>query len=112
MTFLVYLKGSPLVQGHVRMRFRWVPKYALYLWDGKETEAKDLDEVCDTVFVKQPIYRQMFPSVKITPGTNAPQPPQEKEITLDQALEVVERYAPHRLKQKTGPKAKAELALA
>jgi hypothetical protein len=100
MKFLIYVRGNTLVNGHVRMKFRWVPKYALYLWEGKETEAKDLDAVCEEVFIKDPRYRLMFPSLKIAPGTAK----EVAEITVAQAEEVMQSLAPHRLKGKPGPK--------
>ena len=103
MKFLIYVRGHPNYNGHVRLRFRWVPSHGLYLLDGKETEAKDFDKAIEDVF-KNEIYRDMFPMVKIAPGTAN----ESTEVTLDKALEVVEHLAPHRLKKKTGPKVEDE----
>ena len=100
MTLQFYVTGNPSYNGLVRLRFRWVPKLGLYLLDGKETEPKDFDRTFKEIFSNE-IYRDMFPQVRITPGTLNDD---GGEVTLDKALEVVESLAPHRLKKKTSPK--------
>lgn len=102
MKFLIYVRGNPLVNGHVRMRFRWVPKYELYLWDGKETDVDEFDKVMAEAF-KNPLYKIMNPEAKLAPGTFQA-PAAAVEITVADAEAVMERLAPHRLKRKPGPK--------
>ncbi len=104
MKFLIYVRGNPNYNGHVRMRFRWVPQHGLYLLDGKETEAKDFDKAFKDVFESE-IYREMFPLVKIAPGTAS----ETAELTLDKALDLVEKLAPHRLKKQPGPKVREQV---
>jgi len=103
MKLLIFVKGAPIVNGYRRMEFEWSVPHKLYLFKGRELEASEFNVAAERVF-NSPIYRNMFPSVMIAPGSVQAPAPAPEEITLDKALGVVERYAPHRLKKKPGPK--------
>ena len=106
MKFLIFIRGNPIMNGYVRREFRWVPQQELYLWQGREVEAHEFNAVMDTLFkTNRALYAKMYPEVRIVASSEKelPVPTGPREITVGEAEEVMEKYAPHRLKRKPGP---------
>jgi hypothetical protein len=109
MKFIIYLDGNPFVQGYTRFEFKWSQSHGAYLWEGREIDEKEFNSVAKVALTR---YASMkwHPMVKIVSGIDEPAatavlpPSVGREITVDEALDVMERLAPHRLKKKTGPK--------
>jgi hypothetical protein len=111
---IIYAKGHPLVNGLKRMEFLWVEKYGSYLYLGRELDEHEFNIVVEKAMN---LYRAFYPLVKVVdisepapaPAKSAPSAELDidesgpREITVAEALEVMERLAPHRLKKQPGP---------
>jgi hypothetical protein len=109
---IICAKGHPLVNGIKRQDFMWSERHGCYLYLGRELEEREFNEVVEKVMT---LYRTFFPSVRVSTFSE-PAPAPEKappaaeldieeprEVTLAEALDVVEHLAPHRLKKQPGP---------
>ena len=109
MKFLIYLDGSPAAHGHTRFEFKWSQTHGVYLWEGREIEAHEFNKIAAIAFTRYIQFSKLGWVVKAKIVDSPRQEPAATgEVTLDQALEVVEALAPHRLKKKTGPKVEDE----
>lgn len=110
---IIYVTGKPNLHGHKRREFLWSPAHGLYLYGGKEIEAAEFNATYEKAMKTN---TDMNPRVKVV-ATSAIQqvtvttPPAPQDITIDDAVAVLERLAPERLKKKTGPKPKESAAL-
>ena len=105
MKLIIYVTGSYLYYGHQRSEYIWSVKHGVYIYQGKEWDASEFNAIIDRA-LKHPAFDDMHPSVKIVDITEPAAAP--KEITLEEAEEIVNRLAPHRLKKKTGPKSELQ----
>lgn len=105
--FICYIDGRPIVQGHKRYEFIWDEALYCYVFRGKAFTEAEFNDMTKAVF-SNALYRSFFPQVKCLEETPSDAPIEtiddKTEITLDQALDIVERLAPHRLKKKPGPR--------
>jgi len=107
-SLLIYITGKPNIHGYKRREFLWSPAHNLYLFQGKEWSPKDFNEAWLTAMRRNEDLR---PMVKVlTAETANVSPPADasgllmgrREPTLDEALEVVKRHAPDKLKKPAG----------
>lgn len=107
--FICYIDGRPIVQGFKRYEFLWDEALQCYVFEGKTFTEQEFNDKTRKVFSNL-TYRALFPMVKCLDAAAAPVaiPPISTitagEVTLEQALEVVDRLAPDRLKRKPGPR--------
>ncbi len=111
--FICFIEGRPIVQGFKRYEFIWDEALYCYVFRGKSFTEAEFNKITSAVFTNI-TYRPLFPQVKCieeSPAAEsapvAPAPVEtidEPEITLDQAVEVMQRLAPERLKKKPGPR--------
>lgn len=105
MKFIICCPGRPAVNGHKRREFLWTPERNLYIFQGKVLTLEEYEKVVDRVFDKnsdlRPRVRMIDEDAAVTPITTLSV---AREITLEEALEVVQRLAPDRLRGKPGPK--------
>ena len=104
---IIYSKGNVLVNGLVRGEFTWMPEYGTHVFKNKVLDEVEFNEVIERVLRT---YTKFFPLVKVVefskPAAAAPEPIAEtipEEMSLSDALDVVGRLAPHRLKKQPGP---------
>lgn len=121
---IIYVSGKPLLHGHKRREFLWSPTHRCYLYNGKEIDASEFNATYDKAMRNN---SDMSPRVMVVPSmevqsepptsssTSAvvekvtvtePDEPNVAGVTVDEAVAVLERLAPERLKKKTGPKPK------
>lgn len=115
-SLLIYITGKPLIHGYKRREFLWSQAHNLYLFQGKEWSPKEFNDAWAAAMRRNEDLR---PMVKVlTSDTANTSPPADasglllgrRPPTLDEALEVVKREAPEKLKKPAGrpPKAMAE----
>jgi len=103
---IIYVPGKPLVNGYKRRDFLWSVDHSCYIYKGRELDEQEFNAIAEKVMRQND---DMHPLVKVSTfsdapaGTTAPH-----EFTVGEAEEVLTRLAPHRLKGKTGPKARVE----
>lgn len=112
MKLIIYINvGPPNIAGHHKLEFKWSQAHGCHIYLGRELTPEEFNKHAADAFGPryQDFYRDSFyPGVRIV-GMEVPSAPlglEPDEVTLDEALEVVERMAPHRLRAKTGPKPK------
>lgn len=110
---IITCPGRPAVNGHKRHSFLWNPAYACYVFENRVLTTEEYNKIADKVFDKNSHLR---PRVKFLPEDTETLAPittltAAREITLDEALEVVGRLAPGRLKTKPGPKVTPAMAV-
>ena len=98
---IIYVKGNPNYEGQKRGDFVWSKEHGCYIWKGKVLTEAELNVECEKAMAHYP--KILHPSVKVVEfsGDDLTEP---AEITVAQAEDVMQRLAPHRLKQKSGPK--------
>ena len=50
MKLLIFVKGSPLINGYRRLEFEWSQDHKLYLFRGRALEASEFDAAAEMVF--------------------------------------------------------------
>lgn len=109
---IIYITGKPTLHGHKRREFLWSPAHSCYLYEGSEIEAAQFNAKFERAMKNN---ADLNPRVKVIESAGAesappfsPPPPSVCPLTPDQELERAEaafnRFAPERLKKKTGPK--------
>jgi hypothetical protein len=106
---IIYVTGRTLFHGFARGPFKWHKPTGLYRYEGREFSEAEFNKIVDKVLHD---YSDMNPSVRITEfSSTAPAIPEPvaqihngHEVSLYDALSVVERLAPEKLKRKTGPR--------
>jgi hypothetical protein len=107
MKLIIFVGGRPTTSGHKIREFVWSPTHGCYLFGGKEWAASEFNAAYERAVNQN---EDMRPRVKVvgigaespapvTPVLIATRPP-----TVDEAVAVLQRLAPERLKAKTGPK--------
>lgn len=112
---IIWIPGKPLLHGYKQREFLWSQAHGCYLYGGKEIDAKDFNAVYERAVRNNadlgPRVRVMTVDKAIVRA--APPTPittiTAKEITADEAEEVLSRLRPERLKKKTGPKEKEKV---
>src|SRR6478736_9646056 len=105
--FIICCPGRINVNGHKRREFLWSPEHNAYVYQNRVMTLEEYNKVVDRVFDKNSDLR---PRVKMIEDGAAPAGAPistlsaAREITLEEAIEVVRRIAPERLKGKPGPK--------
>ncbi len=118
---IIWIPGKPTLHGHKRREFLWSPAHKCYLYEGRVIESAEFNAKYEKAMKTN---SDLLPRVKVieiasaesaapisAPPTAAPEAPVAPLTIaeqLDRAEEVINRYAPERLKKKTGPKAPAE----
>lgn len=97
---IIWVPGKPLLYGYHRSEFKWSEPHQCYIYQGRVFEEKEFNGAADRALKN---YADLFPSVKVVEFSE-PVVAERHEITVAEAEEVLIRYAPHRLKQKSGPK--------
>lgn len=109
---IIWIPGKPSIHGHKRREFLWSPAHNCYLYEGKEVDptafnAKYEKAMKNNADLLPRVKVIQFEDAKAVPPISDPlTPPVPPSIDeqLDQAEAVIMRYAPERLKKKTGPK--------
>lgn len=115
---IIACTGRPAVNGQRRRKFVWNPKYNAYVYEGREFGEREINDVIDVVIRKNSDLRPYMKVVQFsdeatatfqqTVHTTDPTPPAGADgsriITLQEALAVVEKIAPERLKKTPGKK--------
>lgn len=116
---IIYIPGKPSIHGFKRREFLWSAIHECHIFMGREYDAAEFNDAYAKVMKTN---RDMNPMVKVVqaevaavaaPAPVAPLAPppivdpstplaQSREITVDEAEEVLLRLAPERLKKKTG----------
>jgi len=109
MKLIIWVPGKPLIHGFVRREFKWSEKHKCYIHGGKEYTPEEFNAVAPQAFSRG---EDMHPCAKaIVEAEAAPKaapPPapvttiSAKEITEDDAVAVLMRIAPHRLRRGPG----------
>lgn len=117
---IIWIAGKPLLNGHKQREFIWDASHGCYIYGGKEIDAADFNDIYEKAVRNN---SDMSPRVRVVgiSVTVRAQPPIEtpppapittisaREITADEAEEVLQRERPDRLKKKTGPKDKTAI---
>ncbi len=120
--FIITITGKPNIHGHKRGEFIWVEERKKFLFLGRVIEAAEFNKLSAIALDRYPEYHPkcellpeeaaapvepVAPVVPLVPvSTIAP----VTEITLEMALDVVERQAPALLKKNPGKKPAASAA--
>jgi len=116
---IIWVPGRPLVNGPRRGKFEWSAPHQCYIYEGKEIEAAEFNAkypaAIKSAHESRPQVRIIdAPEIAVSAAIEAPATiatlTVAREITIEEAEAVLTRLAPHRLKQKTGPKPKAATA--
>lgn len=108
---IIYLTGSLTVNGHRQREFQWSAAHGCYLYEGVEIDAAEFNTKYEKAVRTNSDLRPRVKVVSADAGGSArPAPPaaittiSAREVTADEAEEVLARLRPDRLKKKTGPK--------
>ncbi len=110
---IIFITGKPTLHGHKRREFLWSPAHSCYLYEGSEIEAAQFNAKYEKAMKTN---ADLNPRVKVIETASAAPisdvvsgeiPPITIEEKLEQAEAVFSRYAPERLKKKSGPKPQA-----
>ncbi len=115
---IIYIDGRPLVQGFVQREFRWSDAHGCYLYESREYELAEFNAVyaecirrnSDLAVRVRVLVSEPVVSVTVCAAPAVPVPPPisvTREITVEEAEAVMLKFAPHRVRAKTGPKPKA-----
>ncbi len=110
--------GRPAINGHHRRKFTWMPEYNAYVYEGRVLDEREVNAIAEVVVKKNTDLHPYMkvvqfseektetsaPIVQQTVHTTDPTPPAARPITLDQALDVVQKLAPEKLKKAPGKK--------
>ena len=116
---IIWVPGRPLINGPRRGKFEWSAKFECYIYEGRELDAADFNakypQAMKSAHESRPQVRVVETvDVAVSAAIKAPATiatiSVAREITVEEAEDVLQRLAPHRLKQKTGPKPKAAAA--
>lgn len=94
--------GRPATNGHKRRMFQWNPTFNCYVFENREMEPEELNRIIEGVCKK---HSDLRPFVKVTQISEAAahEPvvtlTTAREVGLDEAIAVVARLAPERLKK-------------
>lgn len=109
---IIWIPGKPQLNGHKQREFLWSPAHSCYLYGGKEIDASEFNALYEKAVRNN---ADLGPRVKVlsvdkTIVRAAPPAPittiTAREVSADEAEEVLQRLRPERLKKKTGPKEK------
>ena len=114
---IIWVPGYPTVNGHARGEYQWSEKHQCYIYHGQELDPETFNEVVERAIRD---YPTLYALVKAVPSAPDPAPVHltvealdieetKQEFTLADALDLVERLAPHRLKKQPGPHKKPAL---
>lgn len=62
MKLLIYIPGRPNVHGHKRREFIWRPEHNCHVYQGREVEAAEFNQIAEKVFRQN---QDLFPLVRI-----------------------------------------------
>lgn len=106
---IIYVKGNKTVEGLRKGDFVWNEEHKCYLWKGRVLDEPELNAEIEKAMNHFP--KRLRPLVKVVEFSESNAMPAPittisaaQEITVADAEAVMERLAPHRLKQKPGPK--------
>lgn len=113
MKLILWIGGRPQMNGLRRRAFQWVPNYGCYIYEGKEIDGAEFNAKYEEA-QKHGKLLGLTPNVKVVslaPSVSAVEPPTPvatitvaREITAEEAEEIMQRLAPERLKGKPGRK--------
>lgn len=100
--FIIWVTGKPNLYGYRRRDFKWDANLNLFIFQGKIFDESTFNETVREAFEHHADFHPMVklistPAVEDLDSVPAP-------ITVEQAIEVLLREAPDRLKKKPGPK--------
>ncbi len=115
---IIYVGGKPLINGYSRRDFHWSEAHRCYIWGGKELNDSEFNVAYEQAIKN---HADLVPRVRVISLTVEPavvvkletvtavEPVATisvaREISLDDAIAVVARLAPERLKKLTRPAA-------
>jgi hypothetical protein len=101
---IIWVGGRTIVHGFKRRGFLWSQSHGCFIYLGRELTDREFNGVIDKALREG---EGMFPSVKVVAfSSEAAAAP---SITAQQAEEILQRFAPERLKKKPGPKQLVEV---
>lgn len=104
---IIWIPGTPNIHGYIRRDFKWSPPHKCYLYLGRELEIEEFNRVVDKAIREN---ERWHPSVKAIAAVPQEAPASistlsvAREITVEEAEEVMLRLAPGRLKKMPGRK--------
>jgi len=100
---IIWCSGRPALNGHKRRSFLWNTEFNCYVHENKVLDEREFNAVVEAVFKKNSDLRPCVRVVGFSDGTAAPAPvttiTAAREVTLDEALAVVQRMAPEKLRK-------------
>lgn len=101
---IIFVTGKPLLYGHHRGDFKWSELHQCYTYLGREFEDTEFNQHVERALKT---FCEMNPSVKVVQFC-APREKVElvREMTAQEAEDLLRRVAPERLRGKPGPKAR------
>jgi hypothetical protein len=116
---IIYITGKPLLNGYRRREFVWSEPHACYLYENTEFLPAEFNAKYEKAVRNN---ADLNPRVRVIEGdeVKAPVIPMApvstlstaREISADEAEEVLMRLRPDRLKKKTGPKPEGAMEVA
>lgn len=115
---IIWIAGKPLLNGYKQREFTWNALYSCYIYEGREIDASDFNEVYAKAMKHNSDMNPRVRVVKVSAPARIESPvqavvhiapPTTPEEELQAAEAVIMRLAPERLKKKTGPKPAAAL---
>jgi hypothetical protein len=108
---IIWVSGRPSLNGYRIREFIWSESHKRFIYEGKEFAPEEFNAKFEKAFQNNQdlMPRAMVASVGpvsqvVVKTTPPPSPAAPRVFTLDEALEIVQRDAPERLKKKPGPK--------
>jgi hypothetical protein len=104
-TLIICAPGSPAANGHKRHCFLWNSDLKVFVYQNKEFTEQEFNAIATEVFKKYSHIRPFARIVKfseggaITPVAPVTTITAAHEITLEEALAVVQRLAPEKLRK-------------
>ena len=98
--FVIWVSGRPNLYGFTRREFIWNEPLQLFIYKNKVFGEDEFNALVEEALLR---YMDDHPRVKVVEFEPAPPAAADREITVSEAEEVMQRLAPHRLKKKPGP---------
>lgn len=99
---IIWCPGRPVLNGSKRRTFHWNPTFNCYVHENRAFDEAEFNKIVEGVFKKN---NDLRPCVRVVEFSEAPALTPVAtisggaEVTLEAALEVVQRQAPERLRK-------------
>ena len=99
---IIWCPGRPALNGHKRRSFQWNPDFNCFVHENKIMDEKEFNAVVESVFKRNSDLRPCVRVVEFSDGVAlAPVATisTAREVGIDEALEIVQRLAPEKLRK-------------